>query len=98
MLVLLDSRCPPIHLPHSLRSYLQDLQPRKEVILVLTKADLVDPIALNGWKDWIRSYWQSGLDDTRAKARNKLGPLDEREIIPQVIAVTSYNIESLSRG
>jgi ethanolamine utilization protein EutP (predicted NTPase) len=57
ILLLLDSRCPPLHAPPSLRSYIQSLKPRKEVILVLTKADLVHPEALSKWKEWIVGWW-----------------------------------------
>lgn len=57
ILLLLDSRCPPLHAPPSLRTYIQGLRPRKEVILVLTKADLVDPEALMQWKRWIAGWW-----------------------------------------
>jgi ribosome biogenesis GTPase A len=57
VLLLLDSRCPPLHCPPSLRSYIQNLKPRKEVILVLTKSDLVDPEALRGWRTWLKAWW-----------------------------------------
>ncbi|WWC92251.1 uncharacterized protein L201_007205 [Kwoniella dendrophila CBS 6074] len=57
LLLLLDSRCPLLHCPPSLRSYLQNLKPHKEIILVLTKSDLVNPDALQGWRDWVRGWW-----------------------------------------
>ncbi|OCF43640.1 hypothetical protein I317_02532 [Kwoniella heveanensis CBS 569] len=57
LLLLLDSRCPPLHCPPSLRKYLQTLKPEKEIILVLTKSDLVDPAPLQGWKDWVKGWW-----------------------------------------
>lgn len=57
ILLLLDSRCPPLHCPPSLRTYIQNLKPRKEVILVLTKSDLVDPDALAGWRSWLPQWW-----------------------------------------
>lgn len=57
ILLLLDSRCPILHCPPSLRSYLQSLRPHKEVVLVLTKADLVDPSALAQWKEFIKGWW-----------------------------------------
>lgn len=31
---------------------------KKEVIIVLTKADLVDAGALEGWKKWMKDWWQ----------------------------------------
>lgn len=45
---LLDSRCPPVLCPPSLRTYVQSLKPRKEVVLVRTVSDLVGPAALQG--------------------------------------------------
>ncbi|WVQ86042.1 hypothetical protein IAT38_008210 [Cryptococcus sp. DSM 104549] len=57
LLLLLDSRCPPLHCPPSLRTHLQSLNPQKEIILVLTKSDLVDPAALEGWKKWVKGWW-----------------------------------------
>ncbi|WVF68041.1 hypothetical protein IAT40_002803 [Kwoniella sp. CBS 6097] len=60
LLLLLDSRCPPLHCPPSLRKYLQTLKPEKEIILVLTKSDLVDPAALQGWKEWVKGWWGIG--------------------------------------
>lgn len=57
ILLLLDSRCPALHAPPSLRKYIQSLKPNKEVILVLTKADLVDPEAVRRWKEWIMRWW-----------------------------------------
>ncbi|WVQ95598.1 hypothetical protein IAU59_002695 [Kwoniella sp. CBS 9459] len=60
LLLLLDSRCPPLHCPPSLRKYLQTLKPEKEIILVLTKSDLVDPAALQGWKEWVKVWWGIG--------------------------------------
>jgi hypothetical protein len=46
-----------MHCPPSLRAYVHGLKPRKQIILVLTKADLVDPRALEGWKSWMRDWW-----------------------------------------
>ncbi|OWZ64338.1 hypothetical protein AYX14_02930 [Cryptococcus neoformans] len=57
LLLLLDSRCPPLHCPPSLRTHLKSLVPSKEIILVLTKSDLVDSKALEGWKKWVRGWW-----------------------------------------
>lgn len=57
VLLLLDSRCPPLHCPPSLRTYIQNLKPKKEIILVLTKSDLVDPEALAGWREWLKTWW-----------------------------------------
>lgn len=62
MLLLIDSRCPPVHCPPSLRAYLRSYKPRRQIILVLTKADLVDPAALEGWRAWLREWWCQGDD------------------------------------
>ncbi|RXK41682.1 hypothetical protein M231_00917 [Tremella mesenterica] len=62
LLVLLDARCPPLHLPPSLRSYLHDLQPKKEIILLLTKSDLVDPLAVKEWMVWMKEYWGGDVE------------------------------------
>ena len=69
ILLLLDARCPPLHLPHSLRTYIQTLKPRKQVILVLTKSDLVDPIALQGWKVWVKVYGREGEAEVESEQR-----------------------------
>jgi len=57
LLLLLDSRCPPLHCPPSLRTHIQSLKTPREVVLVLTKADLVDEHALAGWKEWVKGWW-----------------------------------------
>ncbi|BEI88039.1 uncharacterized protein CcaverHIS019_0107570 [Cutaneotrichosporon cavernicola] len=57
LLLLIDSRAPPLHCPPSLRTYLRALKPRKEFVLVLTKADLVDSAALEGWRAWLKDWW-----------------------------------------
>lgn len=33
------------------------IKPAKEVILVLTKSDLVDPAALAAWRIWVKEWW-----------------------------------------
>ncbi|GMK54708.1 hypothetical protein CspeluHIS016_0112940 [Cutaneotrichosporon spelunceum] len=60
LLLLVDSRAPPLHCPPSLRTYLRGLKPRKEFVLVLTKADLVDQTALEGWRSWLADWWGDG--------------------------------------
>ncbi|KIR53664.1 GTPase [Cryptococcus gattii Ru294] len=74
LLLLLDSRCPPLHCPPSLRTHLKSLVPSKEIILVLTKSDLVDAKALEAWKIWIRSWWGQEsvhIVSVRSKGRHK---------------------------
>lgn len=102
LLLLADARCPPLHLPPSLRTYVQSLKPRKEVILVLTKSDLVDADALSGWKEWVKVWWAKGYK--ASEERN--GPRDtgkrdvderaEQEV--QVVAVHSYDTDALYAG
>ncbi|WWC72532.1 uncharacterized protein I206_106494 [Kwoniella pini CBS 10737] len=88
LLLLLDSRCPLLHCPPSLRSYLQNLKSQKEIILILTKSDLVDPAALEGWRDWVRSWWgQEGVQVVSVRAYNvellNGGKVRHRPDIPQ---------------
>ncbi|KAL1410090.1 hypothetical protein Q8F55_004093 [Vanrija albida] len=77
LLLLIDARCPPLHCPPSLRAYVKALRPRKEVILVLTKADLVDAGALAGWRTWLEEWWAEG-DEASATS-------------VQIVAVSSYD-------
>ncbi|TXT10992.1 hypothetical protein VHUM_01743 [Vanrija humicola] len=78
LLLLIDSRCPPLHCPPSLRTYVKALKPRKEVILVLTKADLVDAGALAGWRTWLKDWWTEGDEPGAAST-------------VQIVAVSSYD-------
>ena len=82
VLLLLDARCPPLHCPTSLKTYLQALRPRKEIILVLTKSDLVDSRAVQAWKTWVKEWW-----DGDAEAPDGQGV--------QVIAVKSLDTEAM---
>ncbi|EJD45742.1 P-loop containing nucleoside triphosphate hydrolase protein [Auricularia subglabra TFB-10046 SS5] len=50
LVVLLDSRLPPLHYPPSLQSYLATLRPVRKVILVLTKADVTGPDICALWE------------------------------------------------
>jgi hypothetical protein len=91
-----------VHCPPSLRSYLRNLKPRRQIILVLTKADLVDPSALEGWKRWLREWWNEGQDDDVVPVRRRPGKdgqvRQQREATPaepvddvQIISVSSYD-------
>ena len=51
ILILLDSRCPTLHYPPSLSSYLGD----NKVILVLTKVDISGPARVESWIKYIHS-------------------------------------------
>lgn len=59
LLVLIDIRCPPLHFPPSLQEYILSHQQtsRKEVVLVLTKCDLVSPEVRSQWEAWCRREW-----------------------------------------
>lgn len=57
VLVLLDSRCPLLHLPAALERYLQRFA-RRRVILVLTKRDIVGNEVAQGWKDYLESKYE----------------------------------------
>lgn len=67
----MDARCPAVHCPPSLRNYIRSLVPKRQVILILTKADLVDFTALEAWKMWLRNWWGEGsADDVQVVAAN----------------------------
>lgn len=78
-----DARCPPIHYPPSLRDYLRTgIKPRKKVLLVLTKTDLVGPIVANKWKEWLEEQEASEVTEVRFRAR--------------VVLIQSYEAQSRS--
>ncbi|KAL0951561.1 hypothetical protein HGRIS_008243 [Hohenbuehelia grisea] len=52
ILVLLDSRCPLLHYPPSLQSYLST----RKVILVLTKVDISGPVRSDAWVRYLRAH------------------------------------------
>ncbi|KAL0569500.1 hypothetical protein V5O48_012468 [Marasmius crinis-equi] len=53
ILVLLDSRCPLVHLPPSLVHYLS----KHQVILVLTKTDICGPTRAAAWKKYLHNLY-----------------------------------------
>lgn len=53
LLVLLDTRCPPLHIPPSLYSYISSLRPPKQVIFVLTKTGVVGEECASSWRSWL---------------------------------------------
>jgi ribosome biogenesis GTPase A len=95
LLLLADARCPPLHLPPSLRTYVQNLKPHKEVILVLTKSDLVDPEALAGWREWVKVWWAKGYKAAEGKGQS--GDEETKGEV-QVVAVHSYDTTALYAG
>ncbi|KAG0707473.1 P-loop containing nucleoside triphosphate hydrolase protein [Suillus ampliporus] len=52
LLCLLDSRCPPLHFPPSLESYLATR--KAKVILVLTKVDIAGPERAEAWTTYLQ--------------------------------------------
>ncbi|KAG1754877.1 P-loop containing nucleoside triphosphate hydrolase protein [Suillus paluster] len=52
LLCLLDSRCPPLHFPPSLESYL--VTRKAKIILVLTKVDIAGPERAEAWTAYLR--------------------------------------------
>lgn len=58
LLVLLDVRCPLLHLPISLQDYVSTLKPRKKCILILTKVDLVPKALANAWKAYLEERYK----------------------------------------
>lgn len=58
LLVLLDVRCPLLHLPVSLQDYVSSLKPRKKCILILTKVDLVPKPVADAWKAYLQERYQ----------------------------------------
>ncbi|KAG9089554.1 hypothetical protein FS749_001238 [Ceratobasidium sp. UAMH 11750] len=62
LMLLLDARCPPLHYPPSLDAYIKSLRPARQVILVLTKVDIVGEECAGAWKKWLKErYGESGV-------------------------------------
>ncbi|KZT75054.1 P-loop containing nucleoside triphosphate hydrolase protein [Daedalea quercina L-15889] len=59
ILILLDSRCPLLHYPPALSSYLAGLPhaSRTRIILVLTKVDIVGPARADAWAAYLRGQF-----------------------------------------
>ncbi|GBE77748.1 hypothetical protein SCP_0106300 [Sparassis crispa] len=60
LLILLDSRCPTLHYPPSLRAYLSSppgLASRTRTILVLTKVDISGPAKADAWTRYLNSQY-----------------------------------------
>ncbi|KAF8320613.1 uncharacterized protein EI90DRAFT_3131972 [Cantharellus anzutake] len=53
LLVLLDTRCPPLHIPPSLHNFISSLQPPKQVIFILTKIGIVGEECASAWRSWL---------------------------------------------
>ncbi|CAE6412949.1 unnamed protein product [Rhizoctonia solani] len=62
LMLLLDARCPPLHYPPSLDAYIKSLRPARQVILVLTKVDIVGEECAKAWSAWLKNrYGGSGV-------------------------------------
>lgn len=55
LLVLVDARAPLLHFPPALQDYLCTLRPRKGVILVLTKTDLIPSQLVEQWEAYLEA-------------------------------------------
>lgn len=77
LLILLDSRCPLLHYPPSLASYLAGL-PNRKVILVLTKVDISGPDRANAWSSYLKKrYPYVRIVQVESYIPKELGPNDE---------------------
>jgi len=73
----LDSRCPLLHYPPSLASYLAGL-PNRKIILVLTKVDISGPNRSNAWSDYLKKrYPYVRIVQVESYVPKELGPNDE---------------------
>ncbi|CAE6524615.1 unnamed protein product [Rhizoctonia solani] len=57
LMLLLDARCPPLHYPPSLDAYIKSLRPARQVILVLTKMDIVGEECAAAWSTWLKNRY-----------------------------------------
>lgn len=77
LLILLDSRCPLLHYPPSLASYLAGL-PNRKIILVLTKVDISGPDRANEWSGYLKKrYPEVRVVQVESYVPKELGPNDE---------------------
>ena len=77
LLILLDSRCPLLHYPPSLASYLSGL-PNRKIILVLTKVDISGPDRANAWSDYLKQrYPHVRIVQVESYVPKELGPNNE---------------------
>lgn len=77
LLILLDSRCPLLHYPPSLASYLSGL-PNRKIILVLTKVDISGPDRASAWCDYLKKrYPDVRVVQVESYIPKQTGPNDE---------------------
>ncbi|PCH33931.1 nucleoside triphosphate hydrolase protein [Wolfiporia cocos MD-104 SS10] len=55
ILILLDTRCPLIHLPPALTAFLSTAAPQTRTVLVLTKVDITGPVCAAAWQAYLRA-------------------------------------------
>lgn len=76
-MILLDSRCPLLHYPPSLASYLAGL-PNRKIILVLTKVDIPGPDRANAWSDYLKKRFPHvRIVQVESYVPKELGPNEE---------------------
>lgn len=68
LLVLVDARCPLLHLPPSLESHLRRFS-RRKVVIVLTKKDVVGEKIANAWAEYLEQKYEWRVVATESYAR-----------------------------
>ena len=58
-----------LHYPPSLQNFVRDLQPRKKLILVLTKTDLVGQDVVEAWRNYLEAREAAEVSDVAFRAR-----------------------------
>ncbi|KAF8313837.1 P-loop containing nucleoside triphosphate hydrolase protein [Clavulina sp. PMI_390] len=73
LLVLLDSRCPPLHIPSSLYNHICSLKPARQIIFVLTKSGVVGNECSLAWKAWLETRFPGSQVIRTESYRQKAG-------------------------
>ncbi|KAE8221066.1 hypothetical protein CF319_g5514 [Tilletia indica] len=99
--VLLDTRCPLLHLPPSLIDFLRAKAGRR-TLLVLTKADLVPRAIAEAWRAWLLEQFGEWTDVVITESYRELGTREgqgSRQMRASFMSTESRNslIESLQR-
>ncbi|CAO1619510.1 unnamed protein product [Sympodiomycopsis kandeliae] len=84
LLVLLDARCPPVHLPPSLESFLTRFANRR-TILVLTKKDIVGEQIASQWRSYLQEkypHWQVVVTESYQKRTPNEGQGQRHKFVP----------------
>lgn len=85
--MLLDVRCPLLHLPTSLQDYVATLKPRKKCILVLTKVDLVPEEVAKAWKAYLQERYKFEVIMVESYKEHTKGENTQGELVPCAIPV-----------